>query len=159
MAINHEKREDLMRDATAYVRRLTIPISIVTEPIFLGLRQHGGWSVYFGEDPVFQFNAQHKLRRVHFDNQNFAASDGRLILLDRVRLGGQVEFQRIHLADTERSIIANCHKRLYELAEVMETHRDSAVCFPEGDRELVSDLLKLVQSTYSNIQIADTANA
>jgi len=42
MAVNRETREDLMRDATAYVRWLMIQKSQTGEAIFVGIRQQGG---------------------------------------------------------------------------------------------------------------------
>ena len=160
MAINREIREDLMRDATAYVRRLMIRKSPTREAIFMGFRRQGGWSVYFGEDPVYQFNALCKLRRVHFESQNYAASEGKLHCLQPTRVGGRVEIQRIYSTATERRIVADCHSRLQELAELL---RSGAVeptdCFPVDDRALVADLSESIHAACSDLQIAGTANA
>jgi hypothetical protein len=159
MAINREPRENLMRDATAYSRRLSIQNSTEPEPVFAGIRQQGGWSVYFGEDPVFQFNAQSQLRRAHFKNQNYAAAAGKLLLLHRDRSGGHVEIQRIYSAETERCIVDDCRNRLYALVELLSSSADKCACFPVDDRALVSDLVGLIQLVCLKIQIADTANA
>jgi len=129
------------------------------EAIFVGNRKQGGWSVYFGEDPVYQFNAQGKLRRAHFEEQNYAASDGKLLLLHRGRSGGHVEIQRIYSVDTERLMLADCHKRLNELAELMQSGPiEVADRFPADDRELVADLLESIRAASSDLQIADVAN-
>ena len=157
MAINRERREDLMRDATAYARRLTLKNPKNDEQIFVGMRQQGGWSVYFGEDPVYQFNNHGKLRRAHFKGLNYAANDGKLQLLHRDRSGGHVEIQRIYSADAERCIIDDCRSRLGELAELLENCADKCECFPADDREIVADLVGLVWDC-SRIEIADTGN-
>jgi hypothetical protein len=158
MAIKREPREDLMRDATAYVRRFTIQNPKEEKDIFVGMRQHGGWSVYFGEDPVYQFNAHSKLRRAHFQNQNYAASHGKLLLLHRDCKGAHVEIQRIYSADTERNIISDCHNRLRELAALLETSVDKCVCFPADDHVMVTDLIGLIRESLE-LPIAETANA
>ncbi len=160
MAINREIRENLMRDATAYARRLMLQKPQSGEAIFIGVRPQGGWSVYFGEDPVYQFNAQCELRRVHFDDQNYAANDGKLYLLHRARSGGHVEIQRIYSADTERHVLADCHIRLTELAELARSgSAETAERFPVDDVDLVKDLCELISSLVLGIQIADAANA
>jgi len=159
MAINREPRENLMRDATAYARRLSIENSAEPKPVFAGIRQQGGWSVYFGEDPVYQFNAQSQLRRAHFKNQNYAAAAGKLLLLHRDRSGGHVEIQRIYSAETERCIVDDCRNRVYALVELLSSSADKCASFPVDDRTLVSDLVGSIQLVCLKIQIADTANA
>ncbi len=159
MAINRETRENLMRDATAYVRRLMIQEPQTGEAIFVGIRQRGGWSVYFGEDPVYQFNIEGELRRVHFEEQNYAANEGRLYLLLRSRSGGHVEIERIYSADTERRIVAVCHKRLNVLAELMhKSGEEIGERFPVDDRGLVGDLSEMISAVTVELQIADVGN-
>jgi hypothetical protein len=160
MAINREIREDLMRDATAYARRLLIRKTQTGESIFVGFRKPGGWSVYFGEDPVYQFNPQNKLRRVHFEDQNYAASDGKLYLLHRTRVGGRVEIQKIYSVHTEQRLLADCLKRVRELAELILTSGVTFVdCLPADDQELVADLAESIRITSTDLQIANAANA
>ena len=159
MAIHPAAREDLMRDATAYTRRLMLRVSPTGEGIFVGLRQQGGWSIYFGEDPVFQFNDEGKLRRVHFANQNYAAVEGKLCWLQRSRSGGRVEIERIYSAEAERQMLAVCLSRLRELAELMLTNSVKIVDrVPVEDRELVEDVAKMLRNTAQDLEIANTAN-
>ncbi len=160
MAINREKREDLMRDATAYNRRLLLQRAASGEAVFVGFRKQGGWSVYFGEDPVFQFNARGELRRVHVDAQNYAAYDGRLCHLQRDKLGGHVEIQRIYLAATEHQLLADCHHRLIQLAEMIRSnHFDDVQRFPSDDDQLIIDVFESLQAVTSNLRIATLTNA
>ena len=160
MAINRAVREDLMRDATAYTRRLMLRSAQPDERIFVGLRQQGGWSIYFGEDPVYQFNDQFKVRRVHFANQNYAATDGKLYWLQRNRLGGRVEIQRTYSADAERRMLADCLNRLQELAAGMLSNSVEIVeRLPVDDRELVEDVAKMIRKTVQHLEIANVANA
>lgn len=160
MAINPKQREDLMREATAYIRRALIRDAQTGESIFVGLRQNGGWSIYFGEDPVIQFDAQSRLRRLHFENQNYAANNGKLCLLQREQRGGRVEIQRIYSADAERRVLEDCHKRLRELAESMLRNAIEVVDrFPVDDLKLIADMAESIGRTAHDIQIASSANA
>lgn len=160
MAINRAARENLMRDATAYTRRLMLRSAQSNEGIFIGLRQQGGWSIYFGEDPVYQFNDQCKVRRVHCANQSYAASDGKLYWLQRNQLGGRVEIQRTYSADTERRLLADCLKCLQELAASMLSNSVEIVeRLPVDDREIVEDVAKMIRKTVQHLEIANVANA
>ncbi len=133
MAINTQPREDLLRDARAYSRRLLwrvhFPEILVPEmpagasklaqswhsmasrrpndlpacarpfelEIFLGIRAGSGWSIYFGEDPVLQFNERGQLRRLYLAGSKYAAAGGKLEKLTRRQLGGRVRLERLLL--------------------------------------------------------------
>ena len=160
MAINRAARENLMRDATAYTRRLMLRSAQSDERILIGLRQQGGWSIYFGEDPVYQFNDQCKVRRVHGANQSYAATDGKLYWLQRNQLGGRVEIQRTYSADTERRMLADCLQRLQELAARMLSNSVEIVeRLPVDDREIAEDVAKMIRKTVQHLEIANVANA
>jgi hypothetical protein len=160
MAIHRESREDLMREATAYARRLRGTHPQTKQPVVVGLRPQGGWSVYFGEDPVYQFNAAGRLRRAHFAERNYAAEEGRLLLLARDRVGGRVELQKIYSADTERRILSDCLERLKGLAEWIRAVRVEEVeIFPAGDPELIKAVAELSLAAAKDLQIARASNA
>ena len=55
------------------------------EPIVVGFRRDGALSIFFGDDPVYQFNAAGELRRAYCDGLLFKAVRGRLVSLRRVR--------------------------------------------------------------------------
>lgn len=69
MARDESRREDLLREATAFVERIELVPSSSTSkaaetPIVVGFRADGALSVFFGEDPAYQFNAAGELLRV-----------------------------------------------------------------------------------------------
>mgnify|MGYP003681535513 CR=1 FL=1 len=79
MAKQEQDREDLLRDGHQMsIRGETIINGIV---VTIGFRSLGQLSMYCGADPVFQFNADHQLRRVFFEGERIAADAGRLVLL------------------------------------------------------------------------------
>src|SRR5204863_2544475 len=77
MAREESSREDLLREATALVERIElIPNGSTSDGrIVAGFRRNGALSVFFGEDPVYQFNAAGELRRAY--------TDGKLLKADR----------------------------------------------------------------------------
>ena len=96
MAKNTEDREDLLRDATAYVRRIEfVPPNL--PPIFVGLREGGEPSFYFGQDHVLQFNSQAELRRAFWHQRMVASYQGMPHWLDRG--DGRVRLKRTPLDD------------------------------------------------------------
>ena len=61
MAHDDGHREDLSAEATALVRRAEFVAPAADRPndespLVAGFRRDGSLSVYFGEDPVYQFN-------------------------------------------------------------------------------------------------------
>ncbi len=104
MALEEQPREDLMREAVTYIRRSLLKMATFNEPVFWGQRRDGAWSIYFGEDPVFQFNAQDELRRAFVDGYRFAARDRRMYRLEKPLSGGQVQLTWIDDAKTDQDI-------------------------------------------------------
>ncbi|MEE3371589.1 MAG: hypothetical protein VX346_19815 [Planctomycetota bacterium] len=81
MARAQQPREELLRDATALVERVSLQVSYWTEPVVIGFRSNGAVSIYFGEDPVYQFNRDDELRRSHWRGQRIKAQQRQLKLL------------------------------------------------------------------------------
>ena len=178
MAIHKQPREDLMREAAAYSRRLMLHHASCPE-IFIGARKQGGWSIYFGEDPVYQFNAEHKLRRVHFNGQNYVAEQGKLLRLNRqprdrqsvdsqkpsekpsqkhiaANSGGRIGLDRIHDLSDEQLVLQDCHNRIALLSQWFgESALTVAEQFPE-DCKLLDEVLGWLARLANGIVVADS---
>ena len=89
MARQEQDREDLLREATALVERVEVVIEGFPEPVVAGFRRSGEGSVYFGADPVYQFNLAGELRRAYLDGRLVKAERGQLVFLRRERSEGQ----------------------------------------------------------------------
>ncbi|QDS93483.1 hypothetical protein FF011L_22530 [Roseimaritima multifibrata] len=77
MARSPERREDLVRDATAMTARAEWQVPGHSEPCVIGFRPTGAASIYFGEQPVLHFTAEGKIKRLFFDDHQWIAdSDG-----------------------------------------------------------------------------------
>src|SRR5262245_54901015 len=122
MARDESDREDLLREATALVERIELLIDShdsVTNPIVAGFRANGAFSVFFGKDPVFQFNSAGELRRAYCGGLLFKASRGWLCSLKRVRHANEVVLQRHDLTDHEQAeFVTQLNVRMTQLRAV-----------------------------------------
>lgn len=117
MARQEEDREDLLRDATAFVERVALRIGTF-DPLFLGFRRCGSVSVYFGQDQVYHFNSQNQLRRVYLAPRLLKAERGRLVGLSRNRTANETQLLRVELsAEETEAILQDARDALTGLAD------------------------------------------
>src|SRR3954451_8705906 len=105
MARDESNREDLLREATALVERIElIPNGAAdNRHIIAGFRRDGALSIFFGEDPVYQFNAAGELRRAYHDGKLLKATRGRLAALKRARTEHEIQLVRHELSGAEQA--------------------------------------------------------
>lgn len=65
MARREADREDIMREAIALRRRVSLAIPGSAEPVVCGVRADGRWSFYLDPDRVYQFDNELRLRRAY----------------------------------------------------------------------------------------------
>lgn len=92
--------------------------------IVIGFRVQGQMSLYWDQDPVYQFDADKNLRRAFINGDRYKAVDGRLI-----RLASPAEdnaaVRRLALVgseisgDQQRRILQRLADRLQQIAEVL----------------------------------------
>ena len=83
-----QDREDLLAEATALVERVELQLPGSDEPVtatmvVVGFRTSGAASLFFGGDPVYQFNSAGELRRVFANGKSYKADRGRLVAIER----------------------------------------------------------------------------
>ncbi len=105
MARQEQVREDLLAEATALVERVELALPGYPEPVVAGFRASDCASLFFGSDPVYQFNSQRQLRRAFVDGMLYKADGGRLISLARTRSAGRLELVRGQLDDAAQARI------------------------------------------------------
>lgn len=116
MAREEADREDLLREATALVERVELALPGEPAPVVAGFRRDGALSLYFGPDPVYQFNAAGQLRRAFVAGLLYKCEGGRLIALRRQRQPAGVFLVRRALAASEtESFLASLAARLEAL--------------------------------------------
>jgi hypothetical protein len=94
MARHESEREDLLREATALVERAELAVAGEHQPVTVGFRKDDSLSVYFGGDPVYQFNAAGQLRRAFAGGMLHKAERGRLVELHRERTAAETVLVR-----------------------------------------------------------------
>ncbi len=136
-----------MREATALTRRAELTVRRETEPIVLGFRRTGLLSVYFGQDPVFQFDVQGRLRRAFAGGLLFRSEGTTLARLQRSRTALATELVRHDLSPAEldafRESAAN---RLRTLVDDLNHSRFQVTATsPEGDERLIADVAAFLE--------------
>ncbi len=101
MARHEADREDLLHEAIALVRRAEWKVPFQTDPVVAGFKRSGGWSVYFGSDPVYQFDTQGRLRRAFADGDLWRTQGTTLARLHRERTDRNMELLRHDLLPSE----------------------------------------------------------
>ncbi len=159
MARQEQDREDLIGEATALVERIELQREDA-EPIVVGFRVSGCGSIYFGGEPVYQFNTQHALRRGYVDGLLFKAVDGRLISMDRQRTaeGVQLRSREQTSEETERFLDCMC-TLLTELADAIAGNQIRILRQVPRDVELLPKVTSLLQHVCTRRSVADSPHA
>ncbi len=103
MARHESDREDLIREATAMRNRVEWQVPGEVEPVFAGVRSDGSLSVYFGQDPVYQFTPSGQLRRAYAAGFLYRTQGETLAKLHRERTSDQTVLARSDLNANELS--------------------------------------------------------
>jgi hypothetical protein len=101
MSRDESDREDLMREATALVYRAEIRVPSEADPVVAGFRRDGSLAVYFGSDPVYQFDDTGRLRRGFVDGVLYRTQGGTLARMTRHRTPEATELHRHDLTGEE----------------------------------------------------------
>lgn len=162
MARVETDREDLLREATALVDRVElVPADGAphSEPIVIGFRANGALSIFFGAEPVYQFNAAGELRRAYCDGLLYKAERGRLVSLERQRMPQQVQLVRRELTESdEREFISRMQHGLRQLAGALDAgqYRVTGQVPANGD---VPSRVRSWLAQHDGLPIARTARA
>jgi hypothetical protein len=161
MARDETNREDLLREATALVERIELVPSGATidEHIVAGFRRNGALSIFFGEDPVYQFNAEGDLRRAYSDGKLLKAEGGCLWALQRVRTQNEVQLLRHELNEADLAQLrAEMASRLHSFATLINTKAFEIAGQMPQDADIIGRLKRWFES-HLDVQIAQRPNA
>ncbi len=131
MARSEIDREDLMREATAYKRRCLVSLVGCEERLFVGFRDSGALSLYFDDDPVYQFDLDGRLRRAFVDGKPLRSERDTLAQLTRQRSERSSQLLRHDLSAAEL-----CRFRV-ELVKRLQSVSDT---LERGDWELLESI-------------------
>ena len=136
VAREEHDREDLLREATALIERVELRIAGREQSVFVGFRRDGSGSIYFGDDPVYQFNTRGQLRRAFVAGRLFKSQQGALIAITRLRTPAETQLvsepldsatTADFLATMQRdlaALAAALHNRHYTLTGQVPEHAD-----------------------------------
>lgn len=122
-----------MGEATALRERVELVVagegeSSSVATVVVGFRGDGRWSVYFGGDAAFHFNAGGRLRRAFFENDLYRSQGTTLARLTRVRTADETALRRHDLSDDElTAFLARVRSRLEDLLAAMQGNRARVV--------------------------------
>ncbi|UUO05400.1 hypothetical protein M4951_18710 [Blastopirellula sp. J2-11] len=158
MAKSEEDREDLMQEATALVRRGEYHAPQEVESVTIGFRTSGALSLYFGQDPVYQFNDAGQFRRGYIDGELFKADGNRLVRMRRERNEQSTSLVSTPLSDVDQAeLIIKMEWRLSMLAESIEEGEvDCSSVIPAGT-EVAGEFLTWWRQQM-NIEVAAAPN-
>jgi hypothetical protein len=148
MARHESDREDLMREATALVRRVELHVPGEPEPVVCGFRADGRLSIYFGTDPVYHFDASGRLRRAFAAGDLFRSQGTTLARLTRVRQPARTELRRHDLHPDELALfLRTAHARLGSLATALDRCGTRVLrCVPDPAGRILDDLRSTLAS-------------
>ena len=148
MARHESDREDLMREATALVRRVELLVPGEPEPVVCGFHGDRRLSIYFGGDPVYHFDEGGRLRRAFADGHLFRTQGTTLARLTRVRQPDQTELQRRDLHPDElAAFLHSARTRLERLETALASSAVQVVRrVPDSDAAVVGELRSALAS-------------
>ena len=129
------------------------------ESTVVGFRTGGAASVFFGADPVYQFNTSNELRRGFRDGQLIKAVDGKLFTMRRERGDGQVQLLRSELGDDDAAeYLANCREHLDTLQSRLTGKEFELVGQVPEDEKVVARIIDWIATLPQQIRIAAKPN-
>jgi hypothetical protein len=125
MSRQESDRDDLFQEIRALSPRVEFQVLPGGEVVTAGSRAAtGGWSIYFGADPVYHFDASGGLRRAYVDSQLYRTQGTTLARMNRQRTAEEVQLVRRDLSTMEVASFASAMRsRLNWLREAMQQGR------------------------------------
>lgn len=117
MMAKQEDREDLMREAVALPDRVELSVDGFESLITIGFRSNSAMSIFIGQDPVYQFDPEGRLRRAFVDGLLYRSQHTTLAMLKRERTETQTLLLRTDLADDALLKFRDTMRRSLELLE------------------------------------------
>ncbi len=117
MARHEEDREDLIREATALCPRVEWQVPNEAGVVFAGLKRSGALSLYFDQDPVYQFDPAGYLRRAYVGGFLYRSDGHSLARLHRERNDDETALVRHDLSSVE---LAEFQQRMRDRLAALE---------------------------------------
>ncbi len=160
MAREQHDREDLLAEATALVERIEFDLPGYGESIVAGFRTSACASLFFGADPVYQFNSQRQLRRAYVGGVLYKAERGRLVSLTRERSAGGLQLVRGQIDDAGQArFLSEMATHLAALGSALESGRFTIVGQVPDDADVTARVREWLGQLGEAIELAASPQA
>jgi hypothetical protein len=148
MARQESDREDLFAELAALSPRMELRRDGFRESICAGRREStGGWSVFFGPDRVYHFDASGRLRRAFVEGFLYRSEGGTLSRLRRERSAAETSLVRHDLDSAElEGFLASMRSTIREFLAGIESNRVEVVRVTPEDHEGLSALAAALEA-------------
>lgn len=141
MTRHEQDREDLLREATALVRRAEFRLLGEPENVVVGFRRDGCASLYWGGDEAWHWNTRGQLRRAHLDGNLLKAESGRLVSMRRERTVAETQLLRQPLTDEQSAdVLRRLAARLQRLSIAFQAENVILVGQVPPDEDILSQV-------------------
>jgi len=151
-------REDILREATALVNRVELEVSgrADGESIVFGFRECGSLTIYFGAEPVYQFNANQALRRAFHQGCLLKAVDCLLVSMRRERQDGKLQLLSTPWDEEKtREFIGQVRRDMFQLVEAIEVGEAQVIGFVVADQQMTAKILTTQFCHWCNDHLLD----
>ena len=153
MAQHEDDREDLMREAVALPHRVELSVNGFESLITIGFRSNSAMSIFIGQDPVYQFDPEGRLRRAFVDGVLYRSQHTTLAMLKRERTDTQTLLLRTDIADDALQSFRGT--MLFSL-QILEQKLNSAdFTIRRSVPDAISHITR-IQSTLASIRLAES---
>lgn len=157
MAREESDREDLLREAVALVERVELRVADEPEHFTAGYRANGALSLFFGPDPVWQFNAAGELRRGYLAGKLLKADGGRLVEMARERTAEETRLLSRPLAlDEQQSVLREAERRIGKLHAALAAGEYEVVGQVPAECDVTARLLASLATLQSGFTVAQS---
>jgi hypothetical protein len=140
-----------MQEATGLIRRAEWRVPFQPDVIVAGFKRSGGWSIYFGADPVYQFDADGRLRRAFAHGDLWRTQGATLARLQRERTETTSVFQRHDLTDAElHEFLREVHQRLTALLTSLDCGAAQFLRQVPDEADVTAELTAVLRSVLRN---------
>ncbi len=152
MARHEEDREDLIREAVALPDRVELFVVGFDQPITIGFRPNSAMSIFVGQDRVYQYDPDGRLRRAFVGGLLYRSHHETLAMLQRERTETQTVLLRTDLRDAELAAFRETMHRLLNLLhqKLTASEYEALRCVPES-AEHISRILAALDT----VRLAD----
>lgn len=152
MAVSEADREDLIREAVALPERAELRVPGFVQLITIGFRVTSAMSVFVGQDPVYQFDPDGRLRRAYVAGLLYRSEHNTLARLQRIRTESQTQLLR---HDLDAAELESFHQTMTEVFAAIVAPLKSRVVQVVRAVPPEAVLLPKIEAAFEAIRLAD----